>query len=72
VEASDARTVVEDVLKSWFDPSDAVERLVSTETDAYSPVTGRSYSDSCSYNGYSEVVSCSHGSDLIEFAYASR
>jgi hypothetical protein len=44
----------------------------SFTVNAYSPVTGRSYSDSCNYNGYSEIVSCSHGSDLVEFAYASR
>jgi hypothetical protein len=34
-EASDARTVVEEVLKTWFEPSDEVERVVSTETDAF-------------------------------------
>ncbi len=34
-EASDARSVVEDVLKSWFEPSDELERLVSTQTDAF-------------------------------------
>jgi hypothetical protein len=34
-EASDARTVVEDVLKTWFEPSDELERLVSTESDAF-------------------------------------
>jgi hypothetical protein len=34
-EASDARSVVEDVLQSWFEPSDEFERLVSTDTDAF-------------------------------------
>lgn len=34
-EASDARSVVEYVLKSWFEPSDEFERLVSTQTDAF-------------------------------------
>ena len=34
-EASDARSVVEDVLKSWFEPTDELERLVSTQTDAF-------------------------------------
>ena len=34
-EASDARSVVEDVLMSWFEPSDELERLVSIETDAF-------------------------------------
>ena len=34
-EASDARSVVDDVLKVWFEPSDELERLVSTETDAF-------------------------------------
>ena len=34
-EASDARSVVEDVLMSWFEPSDELERLVSTQTDAF-------------------------------------
>ena len=39
---------------------------------AYSPVTGKSYSDSCGYSSSTDSVSCSHGSDLIEFAYGSR
>ena len=34
-EASDARSVVEDVLQLWFEPSDELERLVSTDTDAF-------------------------------------
>jgi hypothetical protein len=34
-EASDARTVVDDVLTTWFEPSDEIERLVSTQTDAF-------------------------------------
>jgi hypothetical protein len=34
-EASDARSVVQDVLMSWFDSSDELERLVSTQTDAF-------------------------------------
>jgi hypothetical protein len=34
-EASDARSVVDNVLKVWFEPSDEVERLVSTQTDAF-------------------------------------
>ena len=34
-EASDARSVVDNVLKSWFEPSDELERLVSTQTDAF-------------------------------------
>jgi hypothetical protein len=34
-EASDAESVVDDVLKVWFEPSDQLERLVSTQTDAF-------------------------------------
>jgi hypothetical protein len=34
-EASDAHTVVESVLKIWFDPSDELDHLVSTETDTF-------------------------------------
>ena len=34
-EASDAQTVVEDILKTWFEPSDELERLVSTQADAF-------------------------------------
>lgn len=34
-EASDAETVVRDVLQSWFEPSDDLDRLVSTQTDAF-------------------------------------
>jgi hypothetical protein len=34
-EASDARSVVEDVLKAWFEESDHLDRLVWTETDAF-------------------------------------
>ena len=34
-EASDARTVVDEVLKTWFEPSDEIERLVGTESDSF-------------------------------------
>lgn len=34
-EASDAKSVVEEILMSWFEPSDELERLVSTDTDAF-------------------------------------
>jgi hypothetical protein len=34
-EASDADTVVESVLKIWFEASDELERLVSTQTDKF-------------------------------------
>jgi hypothetical protein len=34
-EASGPQSVVEDVLKVWFEPSDELERLVSTQTDAF-------------------------------------
>jgi hypothetical protein len=34
-EASDAHTVVESVLKIWFEPSDELEHLVSTQTDTF-------------------------------------
>ena len=44
----------------------------STDVYAYSPVTGQSYTDSCSYNSSTDIVSCSHGSDLVQFAYGSR
>jgi SnoaL-like domain len=34
-EGSDAHSVVENVLKVWFEPSDELERLVSTQTDTF-------------------------------------
>ena len=34
-EASDAKSVVDDILMSWFEPSDELERLVSMQTDAF-------------------------------------
>ncbi len=34
-EAADSRSVVEDVLKVWFEPSDELEHLVCTQTDAF-------------------------------------
>jgi hypothetical protein len=40
--------------------------------EAYSPVTGKSYTDNCGYSSSTDLVSCSHGSDLIEFTYGSR
>jgi hypothetical protein len=43
----------------------------SFDVYAYSPVTGQSYTDLCSYGPSNAVVSCSHGSDLIQFAYGS-
>jgi hypothetical protein len=39
---------------------------------SYSPVTNHNYTDACSYDSSSGIVSCSHGSDLIQFAYGSR
>jgi hypothetical protein len=35
--------------------------------DIYSPATGDSYNDTCNYSSSSQVVTCSHGSDLIQF-----
>ena len=35
----------------------------------YSPATGQNYNDTCSYNPANQIVSCSHGSDLIQFPY---
>jgi hypothetical protein len=34
-EASSSRAVVDDVLTQWFEPSDELERLVSTDEDAF-------------------------------------
>ena len=34
-EASDAKSVVDDILMSWFEPSDELERLVSMQTDTF-------------------------------------
>lgn len=34
-EATDAESVVDDVLKVWFEPSDELDRLVSTQSDAF-------------------------------------
>ncbi len=34
-QASDARSVVGEVLSVWFEPTDELERLVSTETDSF-------------------------------------
>jgi len=44
----------------------------SFDVSAYSPVTDKSYTDSCGYSNSTGIVSCSHGSDLIQFAYGSR
>jgi hypothetical protein len=44
----------------------------SFAVEAYSPVTGKSYTDSCGYSSSTDTVSCSHGSDLIEFTYGSH
>jgi hypothetical protein len=40
---------------------------LSTVVIASSPVTGATYSDSCQYNASTQIVLCSHGSDLIQF-----
>jgi hypothetical protein len=44
----------------------------SFDVSAYSPVTGKNYTDSCGYSLSTGIVSCSHGSDLIQFAYGSH
>ena len=40
---------------------------LSTDVTATSPVTGSTYTDSCQYVPSSGLVSCSHGTDLIQF-----
>jgi hypothetical protein len=40
---------------------------LSTVVTATSQVTGATYSDSCQYNAATQIVLCSHGSDLIQF-----
>jgi hypothetical protein len=44
----------------------------SLAVQAYSPVTGKNYTDTCTYTSSNGMVSCSHGSDLIQFSYASQ
>jgi hypothetical protein len=44
----------------------------SLDVYAYSPVTGQNYTDTCTYTSSNDMVSCSHGSDLIQFAYGSQ
>jgi hypothetical protein len=39
----------------------------SAEVTATSPVTGSTYTDSCQYTASNGTVSCSHGTDLIQF-----
>lgn len=41
----------------------------SQAVDAYSSATGQSYTDNCQYNPTTQIVLCSHGSDLIQFPY---
>jgi hypothetical protein len=40
---------------------------LSTDVTATSPVTRATYTDSCQYNSSTQIVLCSHGSDLIQF-----
>jgi len=40
---------------------------LSTDVTATSPVTGATYTDNCQYNSSTQIVLCSHGSDLIQF-----
>ena len=40
---------------------------LSTDVIATSPVTGATYSDNCEYNSSTQIVLCSHGTDLIQF-----
>lgn len=44
----------------------------SFDVYAYGPVTGQSYADTCTYSSSTGTVSCSHGSELIQFAHGSR
>jgi hypothetical protein len=44
----------------------------SLDVQAYSPVTGKNYTDTCTYTSSDDMVSCSHGSDQIQFAYSSH
>lgn len=38
---------------------------------AYSPATGQTYTDTCTYNPANQIVTCSHGGDLIQFPYSA-
>lgn len=39
------------------------------QVSAFSPKTGQSYIDTCNYDSNRQVVTCSHGSDVIQFGY---
>ena len=40
---------------------------ISTDVTATSPATGATYVDNCQFNSSTQIVLCSHGSDLIQF-----
>jgi hypothetical protein len=40
---------------------------ISTDVTATSPVTGDTYTDNCQYNASTQIVLCSHGTDLVQF-----
>jgi hypothetical protein len=40
---------------------------ISTDVIAASPVTGDTYTDNCQYNASTQIVLCSHGTDLVQF-----
>jgi hypothetical protein len=62
----------QNVVEQYTQQAEQADGPGSFDVSAYSPVTGKSYTDSCAYSPCTEMVSCSHGSDLIEFAYGSR
>jgi hypothetical protein len=40
---------------------------LSNQRQSVSRATGRVYTDICGYNASTQIVLCSHGTDLIEF-----
>jgi hypothetical protein len=69
VNASTSCTFADNVFSQYAEAAQQAGAPGSYSVVAYSPETGQDYTDGCNYNPQSQIVLCSHGSDLIQFPY---
>ena len=67
VNSSTSCSFADNVFAQYANAVQQASGPLSTYVTATSPVTGATYSDSCQYNSSTQIVLCSHGSDLIQF-----
>ena len=57
----------DNVFAQYASAVQAASGPLSTDVTAASPATGATYTDNCQFNSSTQIVLCSHGTDLIQF-----